>query len=100
MVLACGHSFCGDCAAVVRSCPLCRHRLPQNYQRRTNYSLLSLIEKLERQPPQEAVQLPAPPREQTVEQQLGNTANQKASFLSGKSMTVNVRKTGLRVDIK
>ena len=43
--LPCGHSYCSECLDGVRSCPLCRRRIPSNYKLQTNYSLLSLIEK-------------------------------------------------------
>ena len=45
--LPCGHSFCQDCASSIRSCSLCRHRLGANYQRRVNFALVGLLEKIE-----------------------------------------------------
>ena len=46
MTLICGHSLCEDCSADLRNCPLCRRKL-QSGTRATNYSLVSLIDKLE-----------------------------------------------------
>ena len=49
----CGHSVCAECSANLRNCPLCRKRLQPAAQRPTNYSLLSLVERLNQQPPPE-----------------------------------------------
>ena len=46
-LLPCGHSYCSECIDGLRTCPLCRRRIPNNYKIITNYSLLSLIEKNE-----------------------------------------------------
>ena len=43
----CGHSCCRDCSLEVRSCSICRQRFSTSFQRRTNYSLLSMIEKVD-----------------------------------------------------
>ena len=43
----CGHSFCSQCTPGIRSCPLCRRKLPQGRAPVKNYSLLSLVEKVE-----------------------------------------------------
>ena len=43
----CGHSFCIQCTPGIRSCPLCRRKLPQGRAPIKNYSLLSLVEKVE-----------------------------------------------------
>ena len=47
MSITCGHSFCQDCCENLRKCPLCRRRLQNNSTRVTNYSLLSLVNRLE-----------------------------------------------------
>jgi hypothetical protein len=47
ITIFCGHSFCRDCCNDLRKCPLCRKKLQTNYSRVTNYSLLSLVNKLE-----------------------------------------------------
>ena len=44
----CGHSCCRDCSMEVRACSICRQRFSSSFQRRTNYSLLSMIDKLEK----------------------------------------------------
>ena len=46
LTIACGHSFCADCSADLRKCPLCRRRLSVGYQRVTNYSLLSVLDRM------------------------------------------------------
>ena len=46
VTIVCGHSFCSDCSANLKKCPMCRRRLSTGYQRVTNYSLLSLVERL------------------------------------------------------
>ena len=47
VTILCGHSFCGECSTDLRKCPLCRRRLQTGYTRVTNYSLLSLVNRLE-----------------------------------------------------
>ena len=46
VTIVCGHSFCSDCSENLKKCPMCRRRLSTGYQRVTNYSLLSLVERL------------------------------------------------------
>jgi hypothetical protein len=46
LTLLCGHSFCADCSGELTKCPLCRKRLGIGYKRITNYSLLSLLDRL------------------------------------------------------
>lgn len=47
-VLLCGHSFCQSCSEQLKKCPLCRKRISHARGRATNYSLLSLMEKMEK----------------------------------------------------
>ena len=47
VTIVCGHSFCSDCSDNLKKCPMCRRRLSAGYQRVTNYSLLSLVGRLE-----------------------------------------------------
>ena len=47
VAIVCGHSFCHDCSNDLRKCPLCRKKLSSNYTRVTNYSLLSLVSRME-----------------------------------------------------
>ena len=49
-LIICGHSLCDDCSQGLSRCPICRRKLGQNYQRTRNWSLLSLVEKLETRP--------------------------------------------------
>lgn len=44
--VACGHSFCADCIVQLRACPLCRKRITGATHRTTNYSLLSLANRV------------------------------------------------------
>ena len=46
--IVCGHCFCPDCSQNLKRCPICRKKLIAGYQRTTNYSLLSLISRLDR----------------------------------------------------
>ena len=45
--IVCGHSFCQDCSNNLKKCPLCRHRISSSAPRVTNYSLLSLVNRLD-----------------------------------------------------
>ncbi len=47
ITIVCGHSFCQECSADLKKCPLCRRRLQIGYNRATNYSLLSLVNRIE-----------------------------------------------------
>lgn len=44
--IVCGHCFCAECSTNLKRCPICRKKLIPGYQRTTNYSLLSLLERL------------------------------------------------------
>ena len=47
VTIVCGHTFCPDCSSNLRKCHLCRRRLQSGYTPVTNYSLLSLVNRLE-----------------------------------------------------
>ena len=49
----CGHSFCSECLPSIKSCPLCRKRLPTGRPPTKNYSLMSLVEKISNIPEKE-----------------------------------------------
>jgi zinc-RING finger domain len=51
--VSCGHSFCADCISQLRACPLCRKRITSTSQRTTNYSLLSLANRVNAMAPVE-----------------------------------------------
>ena len=46
MTISCGHSFCQECSENLKRCALCRRSVKAS-SRATNYSLLSLVSKLE-----------------------------------------------------
>lgn len=85
---------------MVRSCPLCRQRVTTNQPRRTNYALLSLIEKLERQQERDRASQQTQTEEDIVSTQSRRVTADPPSFFAGRSMTVAVRKTGLHLAIK
>ena len=47
-ITSCGHSYCKDCYVGLKTCAVCRLRLASRPVNPKNYSLLSLVEKLER----------------------------------------------------
>ena len=46
VALNCGHSFCQECSRVINRCPLCRKRVQAGAEKPTNYSLLSLVSRI------------------------------------------------------
>ena len=46
VALICGHSLCQQCSTDLNKCPLCRKRLMAGAARPTNYSLLSLLNRI------------------------------------------------------
>lgn len=44
--IVCGHCFCAECASDLRRCPMCRKKLIPGYQKSTNYTLLSVLERM------------------------------------------------------
>jgi hypothetical protein len=51
-IINCGHSFCDECSSGLRTCPLCRARLPRDNPRTKNFSLISLLERIRSRPQQ------------------------------------------------
>ena len=100
MVLICGHSFCAQCSQMVRSCPLCRHRIPNTYTRPTNYALLSLLEKVERTTTVQSQPLPVPIEEPANNPSRRPRETTQTTFLDSKEVSINLRKTGIRFTIK
>ena len=99
VIFPCGHSFCADCGAVLRVCSLCRHKVPSNHPRKVNFSLLSAIEHYSQQ------QRPQKTDQQTNTDDLFQPAATKrrqtpqTTFFQGKTMTVNLKKSGLQLSI-
>ena len=99
MVLACGHSFCGDCVRLVTTCPMCRKRLTNNNRAKTNFSMLSLLEKMERAAERAPEERPVQP----IQGLLQRDARRRCSdvdILNNKSLSINVRKTGFSLKLK
>jgi hypothetical protein len=86
----------------IRSCSLCRHKLSSNFQRKPNFSLLSMIEKMARR---EHVQM-ASQNTQTEPDIIqrdpiaARQRQQKASLMEGKTMTVAIKRTGIELQFK
>ena len=99
VIFPCGHSFCADCGAVLRLCSLCRHKFPANYPRKVNFSLVSAIEQFAK------LQRPEKTDQQTNTDDLFQSAATKrrqtpqTTFFQGKTMTVNLKKSGLQLSI-
>ena len=100
--LSCGHSCCRECSIELRSCSLCRHKISNTFQRRTNFSLLSMIEKVAikkdvqktDQNTQTEPQMVQPEQRRTRQQQ------QTSSMMDGKTMEVRIRKSGIMLQFK
>ena len=99
-LLVCGHSFCDACSSMVRCCPLCRHQVPLNHVKRTNYSLLSLLEKLERRPNIDRSEQQTQTDLDSMSSSSTRHLRTKPSFFDGRTMTLNLRPSGLQVAIK
>jgi hypothetical protein len=101
--LGCGHSFCLDCSSHLRSCSLCRQKIGTTFQRKPNFALLSLIEKAtSRQEVERASQ--ATQTEAALMQvsfpQRDRARGPAVSVLEGKSMLVQVKRTGINLEFK
>ena len=99
--LACGHSCCNDCLGVIRSCPLCRHKIASSFPKKPNYSLLAMISRSSRttrthQETQTDLNQPAQPSSTTSSRR----QTPQAAFLEGKSMTLAFKKSAIELRIK
>lgn len=45
--IICGHSFCTECCKNLLKCPICRTKISSRTPKVTNYSLLSLVNRLD-----------------------------------------------------
>src|SRR5580704_17974702 len=101
--LPCGHSCCFECSQVIRSCSLCRQRISTNFQRKTNYALLSLLEKLQRtseiqrlnQETQTDIDMVQP-----IPQQNRRARQETLPILDGKTMTVQIKRSAIQLSFK
>ena len=99
-VLSCGHSFCDACSTLVRSCPLCRHRITAAHPKRTNYSLLSLVQKLQNNSVIERAEQQTQTDELVSSEFSRRSKPDKPSFFAGRNMQVQIKHTGLTFSIK
>lgn len=49
VVVNCGHTFCESCSEIIKTCALCRKKVTSR-TKATNYSLISLIDKIGQKP--------------------------------------------------
>lgn len=99
MVYPCGHTFCADCCRISRTCHICRRRLPNNYQYALNFTLVSLLEKLERVPNTETL------NQQTQTDRRQDNGGRKTQvnqiqLLKDKGLTISLRNTGISLKLK
>lgn len=45
--IGCGHTVCDKCSELIRSCPICRKKIPRNCERPRNFALLSQLDKID-----------------------------------------------------
>lgn len=101
--LVCGHSFCQDCCSNLRSCSLCRQKIGSTFQRKPNFALLSLIEKA-------ATRAVVDRTSQATQTEAGlmqvsfvqreRTRTPAVSVLEGKSMIVQLKRSGMKLEFK
>ena len=100
--LPCGHSCCFECSQAIRSCSLCRHRMSTNFQRKTNYALLSLLEKLQRtsdiqrlnQETQTDIDMVQP------RPQVRRARQDTVPIMDGKTMTVQIKRSAIQLSFR
>lgn len=99
--LVCGHSCCQDCAAAIRKCSLCRHKINGNVQHKPNYSLLSLLDKVtswtKPETQAQSTQTDLIPLAPLVQPKV---RQQRPSLLEGKAMTVAIKRAGIELIFK
>ena len=99
--LGCGHSCCQECAGEIRSCSLCRYRISSNFQRRPNYSMVTILERLASRPPaQRADQGTQTDMGLPPQAPLGRPRQQRPSLLEGKAMTVAIKRSAIELIFK
>ena len=98
--LPCGHSFCTSCSSEVFRCGICRQRLPKNHQHRTNYALVSVLERVHRTAAIEVVHQETQTEESLPARVSRRRVDQTPSFFCEKVDMVSMRKTGLHFRLK
>jgi len=98
--LPCGHSCCVDCAALIRKCALCRHRLPQGFQSKPNFAFVSLLDRLNRPPAQQQSQQTQTEAALQRRPTLKTQPTETTAFLNGKTMTVQIKKNAIQLSLK
>src|SRR5690242_11041774 len=100
--LPCGHSTCFDCSQAIRTCSLCRCRISNNFQRNTNFALLSIIEKrqqqqnLQRTSQQTQTDLMETVETRPTRARQGNPL----AMLEGKTIGIQIKRAGIQLSIK
>lgn len=100
--LPCGHSCCCDCSQAIRSCSLCRHCLDTNFQRKTNYAFLSLLEKLQRVADQQRSHQETQTDNTIVQPQPPTRRSRPETIplMEGKTMTVQIKRSAIQLSFK
>lgn len=99
--LGCGHSCCQDCSSEIRSCSLCRYRISANFQRKPNYAMVTILERLAtRAPTQRAEQGTQTEPGLPLQAPLGRARQQRPSLLEGKAMTVAIKRSAIELIFK
>jgi hypothetical protein len=100
--LPCGHSCCRECSLAIRSCSLCRYRLTSNYQPKTNFSLVSMVEKVHKRETIDKTSQSTQTESEVfpIQPVTSRSRQQKVSLLEGKSMTVQIKRSGIEFQFK
>ena len=100
--LPCGHSCCFECSQAIRSCSLCRHRMSTNFQRKTNYALLSLLDKLQKTSDIQRLNQETQTDIDMVQPipQIRRARQDTVPIMDGKTMTVQIKRSAIQLSFK